>query len=73
MLCQKCHILDLKAMKILESLTPSGSEFVNEPERCAQFLRDTRESQHRMIIRLTMERNALRKQLEDSNVKVQTR
>ncbi len=44
MLCEKCEILDLKAMKALESLTPSGSEFVNDVERCVAHIRDTQRS-----------------------------
>lgn len=58
-LCEACKARDLKAMRLLESLTPSGSEFVNEPERCAEFARQHSTSQHQTIIRLTKERNAL--------------
>jgi hypothetical protein len=39
-LCEKCTSRELKAMRALESLTPGGSEFVNEPERCVAFVRD---------------------------------
>lgn len=40
MLCEKCHPRELKAMRALESLTPSGSEFVNEVDRCVSFVRE---------------------------------
>jgi len=53
MLCEKCHPRELKAMRALESLTPGGSEFVNEVERCVEFLRENRTSQMKMIVALT--------------------
>lgn len=40
MLCEKCVPRELKAMRALESLTPSGSEFVNDVERCVSFARE---------------------------------
>ena len=36
-------------MRGLESLTPNGSEFVGEVERCVQFVRDGRESTMRVL------------------------
>jgi hypothetical protein len=53
MLCEKCQARELKAMRALESLTPSGSEFVGDVERCVAFVRDHSDSQMRMIIQLT--------------------
>lgn len=35
----------------LEGLTPGGSEFVNDPEYCAQFVRNRQTHQHETIIR----------------------
>lgn len=35
----------------LEGLAPGGSEFVNDPEHCAKWLRESRASQHATIIR----------------------
>lgn len=67
-LCEKCAARDLKAMRALESLTPSGSEFVNEVERCLAFAKMQRDHYWQAILRLIKERNALRKQLEDQNV-----
>jgi hypothetical protein len=37
--------------RALEGLTPGGSEFVNDPEYCAQWIRERREYQHETIIR----------------------
>jgi hypothetical protein len=34
----------------LEGLTPSGSEFVDDPERCAAFVRDRLDANHRMLM-----------------------
>lgn len=39
-LCEKCAPRELAAMRALESLTPSGSEFVNEIQRCVSHIRD---------------------------------
>jgi hypothetical protein len=33
----------------LQSLTPGGSEYVDDPARCVGFVRETRESQHQAI------------------------
>lgn len=38
------------AMRALVSLTPGGSEFVNDPERCVAVVRATSESQGRVIV-----------------------
>lgn len=40
-----------KIMRALEGLTPSGSEFVNNVERCVAFVRDTRDSQMKAMLR----------------------
>lgn len=37
--------------RALEGLTPGGSEFVNDPEYCAQYVRNQRTHQHETIIR----------------------
>src|SRR5688572_12715491 len=41
----------------LQSLTPGGSEFVDDPARCVAFVRDTRESQHAAIVKLKRSRD----------------
>jgi rubredoxin len=37
----------------LQSLTPGGSEYVDDPERCVAFVRETRKSQHAAILAAT--------------------
>lgn len=43
---------DGAAMKILESLTPGGSEFYNDPQRCAEFIREQMEAMKKTILQL---------------------
>ena len=63
MICEKCAPRELKAMRALENLTPSGSEFVNDIERCVAFVQETRASDMRTIVRLTKEIRELRDRL----------
>ena len=51
--------------KALEGLTPGGSEFVNDPENCAQFARNCRTHQHETIVRLTRENKAAERILKE--------
>ena len=44
------------AMRCLEMLTPSGSEFVGDPIRCFEHIQDHFNSMHKLIIRLTKEK-----------------
>jgi hypothetical protein len=53
MICEKCQPRELKAMRALESLTPSGSEFVNDVDRCVAFVRAHNATQMSVIVRLT--------------------
>lgn len=39
--------------RALEGLTPGGSEFVDDPERCAAFVRQSQESRWRHILKIT--------------------
>ena len=41
------------AMRALENLTPSGSEYVGDIARCVEFIRQRQASQHQHIISLT--------------------
>lgn len=41
------------AYDCLLSLTPGGSEFVNEPERCREFVTERLAFLHRKVIELT--------------------
>lgn len=40
---------DAHAMRILESLTPQGSEFVADPVACGEYVRKRRNDQHESI------------------------
>lgn len=51
---------DSKAMRLLESLTPGGSEFFNNPERCAKWIADRLTNAQR----LTVDAVARRKEAE---------
>ena len=62
-LCEKCTPRELKAMRALESLTPSGSEFVNDVERCVAFIRESDRSKMRHIVKLTIANKELREAL----------
>jgi hypothetical protein len=54
--CELCSPREYRAMRNLESLTPSGSEFVNDPEACVAFIQDRMDS----IIKVAKERNKAR-------------
>jgi hypothetical protein len=54
--CELCNPRDSHAMRALESLTPNGSEFVNDPDRCVAFVRERLD----FNIQLAKERNAWR-------------
>lgn len=41
------------AYDLLLSLTPGGSEFVNDPERCCEFVKERISFLHRKVIELT--------------------
>lgn len=47
--------------RLLESLTPSGSEFYHNPERCAEYVRNTLREQHELILKQQKELRELRK------------
>ena len=63
MICEKCAPRELEAMRALESLTPSGSEFVNDVKMCVALIREREASQHRMIVKLVKENRELRDQV----------
>jgi hypothetical protein len=48
----------------LQSLTPGGSEFVRNPERCAKFARERRDSANAAMKKAIIERNELRSENE---------
>jgi len=47
--------------KALEGLTVGGSEYYNNPERCAEDIRHRLNSQSELIKKLIKERNEMRK------------
>ena len=52
--------------RALEGLTPGGSEFVDDPERCAENVKSTRDTLMRMLVRRTKQVHELERQLEES-------
>lgn len=42
----------------LESLTPNGSEYVNDLPRCLEFIAQRRQNSHEMILKAVKERKA---------------
>jgi hypothetical protein len=65
MICEKCAVMELKAMRALESLTPGGSEFVDDIERCVRFIRDSRSSQMNVLVKFKKRIDALEKELAE--------
>ena len=53
----------------LQSLTPGGSEYVDDPERCVRFVRETRESQHAMIAKTVLENKEQAKQIAEKDAR----
>jgi hypothetical protein len=43
--------------RALQSLTPGGSEYVNDPERCVSFVRERHESQFALLKKFKLERD----------------
>ena len=50
------------AMLALESLTPGGSEFVGDVDRCIANIRDRFARDHRWVMKSILERNAAREE-----------
>jgi hypothetical protein len=55
----KQHTIDAEARKLLESLTPGGSEFSNNPQACHDFIKD----RLIMMAKLALRNKELREQL----------
>ena len=51
--------------KALEGLTVGGSEYYNNPERCAEDIRHRLDRQYEIIKRLVKERNELRNEFKE--------
>lgn len=56
------HAADYK--EALESLTPLGSEFVNDPQRCVEAVREYQNGQHQQIVKMKKQRDDYRVALE---------
>ncbi len=54
-------------MRVLEGLTPGGSEYHNDPERCAAYVRDRLNQQHRLIVRFKKQRDLLLEAVKKAN------
>lgn len=54
------------AMKALEDLTPSGSEFVEEPKTCYTFVRERLDNQWKMLREKIIELNGLKLHKDDN-------
>jgi hypothetical protein len=50
---QECHRRELA----LQSLTPGGSEYVNDPERCVSFVKNVRDKNFELIKQFKLERD----------------
>lgn len=59
-----------KAMRALEHLTPSGSEFVGDVDACVKWIRDSREQEHKMLVKFKLERDKLVKALRELALQV---
>ena len=55
---QKLAVAD-KWRLALESLTPGGSEFVNDLDRCLEYVNAQRNRQHEMLVKAIKERKAI--------------
>ena len=53
------------AYDLLLSLTPGGSEFVNEPQRCFDFVKEREDFKHKKIVELTNEKKEIRAAIAD--------
>ncbi len=45
--------------KAVEGLTPSGSEFVDDPKACGDYVRERMSDQHRLVIKTIQEKQEL--------------
>lgn len=50
------------AMRLLESLTPGGSEYYENPQRCAAWVQERLDSAQRLTVRAYTERNEMRQE-----------
>ena len=53
------------AMRLLEKLTPQGSEFYNDPEFCYEYLQRVKIQRHKIIKKLVLKNRELLKRLKE--------
>ena len=51
--------------KAIVSLTPGGSEFVEDADYCVKYVKEFQAAQHRMILDLVKEKNQLKDALKE--------
>lgn len=56
-----------KIKRLLEELTPGGSEFHNDPEYCAKWIRENRQENHFSLAKIIKAEKEENKRLADSN------
>lgn len=61
---EKLKLENEKIKRLLHDLTPGGSEFYNDPEYCARWIRDNREANHYTLAKMVAELKADKAQLE---------
>jgi len=59
-----------KLKRLLHDLTPGGSEFYNDPEYCAKWVRESRQQHHYSLARQIVNLKNERQKLLDSNQKL---
>jgi len=64
--------MENRAQKLLESLTPGGSEFYNDPEYCVKYIKEFETSQHKKITTLMADKKSLAAQNNDLLAALQT-
>lgn len=61
------HAENEKVKRLLHDLTPGGSEFYNDPEYCAKWIRESREENHYSLARQIKEAKAENERLREVN------
>lgn len=61
---REARIAELERWRLaLESLTPQGSEFVNDLDTCMAYIEKRRQSEHQMLVKAAREKKELERQL----------
>lgn len=70
---QQAQARNAELLRMMESLTPGGSEFHNSPQRCIDFAKDTMRSRWESIRKLVRERNQARQEAEGLRITCDSR